>query len=431
MIKTDLSRAKNLLPQKDFEQARQKAAESFKKIQQRSGQGAEWLGWRDMLADPNDAILEELDSLSASIRQQADVFLVCGIGGSYLGARAVIDALKNFFPNDEGPEILYCGHQMSGKYLEQLLDYLNQPNGDGEPKSVYLNAISKSGTTLETALSFRTLRLWMQQQFPDDVEDRVICTTSPDGGAFNRLIEEYGYTKFEIPEDVGGRFSVLTPVGLLPIAVAGIDIRSLFYEAVTQFNELEENPEAAIDYAACRYALHQQGIHTDIITSFEPQLQSLGLWLQQLFGESEGKQGKGIFPAVSTFSTDLHSVGQFIQEGPRNIMETFITVEKPISDLEVSENEQNYDQLNYLAGTSFHDVNQKAFEGTIQAHSEGGVPCIQLSMDELNAQHIGAFIYFFELVTAVYCYCLDVNPFNQPGVEAYKKAMYHLLGKKN
>lgn len=429
MINTDFSKAKNKLSDTDFSEARNKALSSFEKIRQKSGAGAEWLGWRSMLADPNDAMLEELDSTAASIRQQADVFLVCGIGGSYLGARAIIDSLQPFFPIGSGPEIIFCGHQLSGRYLEELITYLEQPNEEGEPKSVYLNAISKSGTTLETALAFRTLRVWMEQHYEDDIRERIICTTSPDGGAFNRLIDEKKYRKFEIPEDVGGRFSVLTPVGLLPVAVAGIDIRSLFYQAVKKYNDLENNPDPAIDYAACRFALYKKGVSTDVITSFEPQLHSLGLWLQQLFGESEGKQGKGIFPAVSTFSTDLHSIGQFIQGGPRELMETFITVKKPISEFKVAGTSQDHDGLNYLAGKSFHEINQKAFKGTLSAHSEDGVPCITVSLDEVNAPHIGEFIYFFELITAIYCYCLDVNPFDQPGVEAYKKEMYKLLGK--
>ena len=428
MLSTDISRAQQFVSGEEYEQALAKAEQSFQLIQQENGPGAEWLGWRELLADPNDAILEQLDSLATAIRSDADVFIVCGIGGSYLGARAVIEALGSFFGNS-GPEILFAGHHMSGKYLEELVEYLEKPNREGEEKSVYLNVISKSGTTLETALSFRVLRKWMTRKFPEDVDNRIICTTSAEGGALNKLIAEHGYKKFVIPDDVGGRFSVLTPVGLLPIAVAGIDIRTLFYEAVSKYEALENNPQEVIQYAAIRYALSLQETATDVITTFEPQLNALGGWLQQLLGESEGKDGKGIFPALATYSTDLHSIGQFIQDGPRNLMETFITVGQTSRKLTIDETDNDHDGLNYLAGRTFHDINSRAFEGTIQAHTDGKVPCIVVELDELNAQHIGEFIYFYELMTAIYCYCLEVNPFNQPGVEDYKKEMYKLLGK--
>lgn len=428
MLSVDISRARQFLSDDEFETAFEKAEESFGDVKDRSGKGAQWLGWRDLLNDPNDAELEQLDHLAAQIRKDADVFIVCGIGGSYLGARAVIEAMSSFFGSN-GPEILYAGHQMSGQYLKELISYLDQPNEEGEPKSVYLNVISKSGTTLETALAFRVIRKWMERQYPEDISERIICTTSEEGGALNELIDENGYQKFVIPDDVGGRFSVLTPVGLLPIAVAGIDIRTLFYEAVSQYEKLEENPKSVLEYAATKFALHQKGKVVDVITSFEPQLKALGRWLQQLLGESEGKEGKGMFPVLAGYSTDLHSIGQFVQEGPRNLMETFITIKSATKDLKVEEAAGDHDGLNYLSGRGFHDINSRAFEGTLQAHVDGGVPCIVVSMDKLNAQHIGEFIYFYELMTAIYCYCLGVNPFDQPGVEHYKKEMYQLLGK--
>lgn len=430
MIQADTEKAKQFLKDGEFQKSYRKAEESLGRIQDGSGEGAEWLGWRDLLAEPNDAILEQLDSLAADIRRDADLFIVCGIGGSYLGARAVIDALSPFFAGlDKGPEILYAGHHISGKYLEQLIEYLEQPKADDTPKSVYLNVISKSGTTLETALSFRVLRNWINKFYPEDADRRIICTTSEEGGALNSLIRENGYRKFVIPGDVGGRFSVLTPVGLLPVAVAGIDIRTLFYGAVSKFEELDRLPESVLDYAATKYALYKKNKAVDVITTFEPELQSLGRWLQQLLGESEGKEGKGMLPATATYSTDLHSLGQFIQEGPRNLMETFIKVDKPTNSLSINKVAGDHDQLNYLAEKSFHEINTRAFEGTLQAHTSGGVPCIVLTMQKLNAQHLGEFIYFYELMTSVYCYCLDINPFNQPGVEHYKKEMYQLLGK--
>mgnify|MGYP000159201833 FL=1 len=428
MIEINTSRAKQFLAESDYIEAYNQAEKAFKTVQQGSGEGSEWLGWRDLLADPNDAILEQIDSLSANIRKQADVFIVCGIGGSYLGARAVIEALSSFFGTD-GPEIIFAGHHMSGKYLKDLIGYLNELNKDDEPKSVFLNVISKSGTTLETALSFRVLRKWMTKQFPEDVDDRIICTTSKEGGALNELIDQHGYKKFIIPDDVGGRFSVLTPVGLFPIAVAGIDIRTLFYDAVSKYEELEKDPGQVLDYAAIKFALFNNGKTLDVLTTFEPQLEALGGWLQQLLGESEGKQGKGMFPATATYSTDLHSIGQFIQQGTRNMMETFITVKSGEKNITIEELPGNQDGLNYLSGRTFHEINTQAFKGTLQAHTDGDVPSIIVSLDKLNAQHIGEFIYFYELLTAVYCYCLGVNPFDQPGVEDYKREMYQLLGK--
>ncbi|NGP86928.1 glucose-6-phosphate isomerase [Fodinibius halophilus] len=428
MIELDISRAKAFLSNAEFDGGRKKASEALKTVEKRDGEGAEWLGWRDLLSDPNDAILEQLHSLATAIREEADIFIVCGIGGSYLGARAVIDALSSFFGN-KGPEIIYAGHHMSGQYLEELLEYLAEPKADGKPKSVYCNVISKSGTTLETALSFRFIRSWMSDQYPDSLQDRIICTTSAEGGALNKLVDEYGFQKFVIPDNVGGRFSVLTPVGLLPIAVAGIDIRSLFYGAVSKFEELEEDPQSLLNYVAVKHALYQKGKTVDVLTSFEPQLESLGGWLQQLLGESEGKDGNGMFPTVATYSTDLHSLGQFMQDGARTVMETFITVEETTGTLIVDEADQNNDGLNYLAGMRLHEINRGAFEGTIQAHVKGGVPSVVVNLEKLNAQHLGEFIYLYELFTAVYCYSLDVNPFNQPGVEDYKSEMYQLLGK--
>ncbi|MCW9706729.1 glucose-6-phosphate isomerase [Fodinibius salsisoli] len=427
MIEIDISRARSFVKERAYNDSYEKAKQAFEQVKQRNGAGSEWLGWRTLLSDPNDAILEQLDSLATAIREDADVFIVCGIGGSYLGARAVIDALSPFFGTD-GPEILYAGNQMSGQYLDELIGYLEEPNAEGESKSVYLNVISKSGTTLETALSFRILRNWMEDRF-DDISERIVCTTSEEGGALNELIKKHGFPKFIIPDDVGGRFSVLTPVGLLPIAVAGIDIRSLFYEAVSKFEALEEDPEPVLEYAAVKHALYEQGKAIDLFTTFEPQLNALSGWLQQLLGESEGKENQGMFPAKATYSTDLHSLGQFVQEGPRNMMETFIQVDSMNEQVEVQAEDEDHDGLNYLEGRSFHDINSRALEGTLQAHHEGGVPCVVLTLDKLNAQHIGEFIYLYELLTAVYCYCLDVNPFNQPGVEFYKKEMYQLLGK--
>ena len=428
MISINTEIAKEFVSDDLLSESLEKCNESLIQLREKTGPGSEWLGWRDILESPNDALLEKISSLGRDIRNNADIFIVCGIGGSYLGAKAVIDALSPHF-GKKGPEILFVGHHMGGKYLEELLKYIKSPKPDGTPKSIYVNVISKSGSTLETALSFRMIRQVLDELYGESATGRIICTTSKEGGVLNGLIEEKGYKKFIIPDDVGGRFSVLTPVGLIPIAVAGIDIKTLFYGAVSAYNKYEDDASDIIEHASVRRALHEKGITIDVFSCFEPELQSIGGWIQQLMGESEGKDGKGIFPTVASFSTDLHSLGQFIQQGTRSLMETFLIVEKEISGLKVNSMEGDHDNLNYLAGNSFHDINTKARIGTTEAHKDGEVPIINLSMSSLNAEVLGELIYFFELLTGVFVYSLEVNPFDQPGVEDYKKAMYRLLGK--
>ena len=428
MISINTEIARKFISEEDFNESLEKCTDSLVQLREKTGLGAEWLGWRDLLQLPNDALLEEINALAGKIRKDADVFIICGIGGSYLGAKAVIDALSPHF-GKKGPEILFAGHHMGGKYLEELLNYIKTPKSDGTPKSVYVNVISKSGSTLETALSFRMIREVLDNLYGEGATNRIVCTTSKEGGVLNGLIDEKGYKKFIIPNNVGGRFSVLTPVGLIPIAVAGIDIKTLFYGAVSAFNKYEKDASDILEYAAVRRTLHEKGITVDVFSCFEPELQSFGGWIQQLMGESEGKEGKGIFPAVASFSTDLHSLGQFIQQGTRCLMETFLIVEKQISLIKVNSLEGDHDNLNYLSGKSFHDINTKARIGTTEAHKDGDVPIINLSLSSLNAEVIGELICFFELLTGVFVYSLDINPFDQPGVEDYKKAMYRLLGK--
>lgn len=409
-----------------------------------TGAGSEWLGWRRILQDPNDALLEDIERTAREIRSRADVLLCIGIGGSYLGAAAVIDALTpafrvpavrqetegtrddNLFDSHEAmgaaPEVVFAGHHLSGSYLSELLDWL-----DG--RSVYVNVISKSGTTLEPALAFRFIRQWMHETF-EDADRRIIATTDAESGALNAVADEFGYRTYVIPDDVGGRFSVLTPVGLLPIAAAGLDIQSLFYGAVSMLNDLsgtDDNP--ALAYAARRTILHEAGFDTEILSVFNPRLSRIGAWWQQLFGESEGKNHRGLFPAVCTYSTDLHSLGQFVQEGPRNLIETFLTVDRPSTTLSIPSDAANADGLNYLAGRSVSDVNQAALEGTIAAHREGGVPVASIRLQTLSEEDIGRLIHFFEHAVAVGGYLLGVNPFDQPGVEAYKREMFSRLGK--
>src|SRR6056297_3073260 len=428
MIDVDLKEALEFVEDSEFQEAIDHAKSAFKKVVEGTGPGSNWLGWRRILAEPNDAELDRIAQHASKIREDADVFIVCGIGGSFTGAKAIIEALNLPFSSN-GPEILFAGHHMSGRYLEQLMKYLQTPKSDGEPKSVYLNVISKSGSTLETALAFRTIRKWMHE-FYDEVKHRIIATTGKEGGVLNKIIEEEGYSKYIIPDDVGGRFSVLTPVGLLPVAVAGIDIQTLFYGAVSQYKLTEEDPQQTLLYAATRYVLHQKKYAIDVLSTFEPGLNGMIAWMQQLLGESEGKEGKGLYPASAGYSTDLHSIGQLVQDGQRNILETIIEVRSPVAGLKVPEAEDlDSDSLSYLAGKTIHEINKSAQEGTAEAHEDGGVPVIKIVLDHLNAQHLGELIYFYEYLTAVYVTMLDVNPFNQPGVESYKQAMYRLLGK--
>lgn len=428
MIRINIEGASDFFTKNELTGAKKLAQSAFEQVREGAGPGNEWLGWRRILKTPNDAELERLDRHAAKIRSDADIFIVCGIGGSYQGARAIIDALTKPF-NQKGPEIIYAGHHLGAQYLEQLLRYLNEPKADGTHKSVYLNVISKSGSTLETAIAFRQLRNWMKDVYGDEVKSRITATTGREGGVLNNIIAEEGYTKYVIPDDIGGRYSVLTSVGLLPAAVSGLDIQTLYYGAVAEYESREKDPGDLYDYAAIRYLLLQKGHVLDVIGSFEPELNQLCRWTQQLLGESEGKEGKGLFPTIASYSTDLHSVGQMIQQGQRNLMETLITIEKPLSDLKLSKMETDTDQLNYLAEQPIHKINNSALEGTFQAHVDGGVPVVLVGIETLNEQQIGRFIYFYELFTAVYVYMLEVNPFNQPGVEDYKKAMYKLLGK--
>ena len=428
MIKIDSSKSRKFLDEDRYNDIVSKSQKSFADIQSKTGKGPEWLGWRDILSSPNDALLNEISALADEIRRDADVFIVCGIGGSYLGAKAVIDALGPFF-GVNGPEIVYAGHHISGRYLKELVKWLDQPKPDGTLKSVYLNVISKSGTTTETAIAFRILRDWMHAKYDEDAVKRIFCTTSANGGALNRIIDTNGYKKFVLPDDIGGRFSVLTPVGLLPIAVAGHDIRELYYGAVSEYERLEQSPESMIEYISVRTAFHEKGYAVDVIASFEPELKSFGGWMQQLMGESEGKNHKGLYPTVHGYSTDLHSLGQMVQDGQRNMIETFLVVDEDTARLGININEQNYDGLNYLSGKTLHEINTKAWLGTSEAHFDGGVPIINIHVDRVNEASIGALIYFFEIATATYVYNLDENPFDQPGVEDYKKAMFKLLGK--
>jgi glucose-6-phosphate isomerase len=432
MIRLDDQSARRFLDEGALEQLQPRLQAAHETVLQKSGAGRAFLGWRDLLLNPNDALLEDLEATAHEIRERADVFLCIGIGGSYLGAKALIDALTPYFrlpasddlfSQGRTPEVVFAGHHMSGAYLRDLMAYL-----DG--KSVYVNVISKSGTTLEPALAFRFIRTWLEHRFPD-ASRRIIVTTDPMEGALNQLRQQHGYRKYEIPPDVGGRFSALTPVGLLPMAVAGIDIRSLFYGSVAACRAMPaaapEHP--ALRYAALRHLLLHQGYPVEVLAVFEPRLYSLGGWWQQLFGESEGKEHRGIFPVAVQYSTDLHSLGQYVQEGQRILMETFLMAEQDAGEVPVPDTGHDPDGLDYLAGQTMRHINRQAYEGTAKAHTEGGVPNMTFWLDQIDAATLGELLYCFEHAVAVGGYLLGVNPFNQPGVEAYKKEMFHLLGR--
>ncbi|CAM3217237.1 glucose-6-phosphate isomerase [Rhodothermus bifroesti] len=422
MLRYDYAPALAFLEPHDWEAIHPRLEAAQKMLLEHTGPGHEMLGWRELLRKPDDALLEMLDATAAEIREQADVFLCLGIGGSYLGARAVIEALTPSFRHlAPTPEILFAGHHLSGSYLKALLNYL-------EGKSVYLNVVSKSGTTLETMLAFRVLRPWMEARFPD-ASRRILVTTDPAHGRLLEMARTYGYPRFAIPPNVGGRFSVLTAVGLLPIAVAGVDIRSLFYGAVETCERLSnplDNP--ALNYAALRYLLYERGYALELLAVFEPRLSGIGAWWQQLFGESEGKQGKGLYPDTVQYSTDLHSLGQYVQEGRRHLIETFLMVEREPDPLLVPDTGDDLDGLAYLSGRSFQEINRIAYEGTRKAHAEGGVPVSTIWLEHLSPNALGACLYFFMHAVAISGYLLGVNPFDQPGVEAYKREMYRLLG---
>jgi glucose-6-phosphate isomerase len=401
-------------------------------LHEKTGLGHEYLGWIDLPLNYDKEEFSRIKKAAKTIQEKADVLVVIGIGGSYLGAKAVIDGLSNAFYNlqdkddRKGPQIVFAGHNISGTYLSQLVDYLKN-------KEICINVISKSGTTTEPAIAFRVLKSLVEDKYgKEEAKNRIFATTDQSRGALRQLATAEGYETFIIPDDVGGRYSVLTPVGLLPIAAAGIDIDALM-EGASSGREEYGNPNlwenTCYQYAAVRNALYNKGKTTEILVDYEPVMFFVAEWWKQLFGESEGKDQKGIFPAAVHFSTDLHSMGQYIQDGRRDIFETVVTIEKPEEDVAIKEDEGNLDGLNYLAGETFNYVNQKAFQGTLLAHVDGGVPNVVINIPELTPFYFGKMIYFFEKACGISGYLLGVNPFDQEGVEAYKKNVFALLGK--
>lgn len=397
---------------------------AHKKIHDKTGAGSEFLGWLDWPSKMDSKEVARLEETAQKLREKAEVLVVIGIGGSYLGTKAVQDLLRPAF-HLGGVEVVFAGHNISGKYLQDLLAYM-------EGKSVALNVISKSGTTTEPAIAFRILRNWMMEKYGEEAAERIVVTTDERAGALRKTADEAGYTSFVIPDDIGGRYSVLTPVGLLPLAVAGIDIQGLLNGAEQAENalstsSLEEND--AYLYAAYRQILNMRGYSVEVFASFEPAMAGINEWWKQLFGESEGKQGKGVFPASVIYSTDLHSMGQYLQDGRRMLFETMISFEEDQTKTEIPFEENDGDGLNYLVDKTLHQVNQTAMEATALAHVEGGVPILALEVPKLDAFHTGYLLYFFMKACAMSAYLSGVNPFDQPGVEQYKQNMFELLGK--
>lgn len=387
----------------------------------------DFIGWMDPENIASDALLEEIFQTAARIRRHSQCVVVAGIGGSYLGARAVIEALSSAFPAAGDLRVVYAGNSLSEDYMAELLTYL-----DTVDYSVIV--ISKSGTTTETAVSFRLLQAHCESKYGVQALERIVCITDKAKGALKKLADQKGYLRFILPDEVGGRYSVLTPVGLLPIAVAGIDIKALVKGACDMKRDILEKGSAhdAVRYASHRNVLYRKGKSVEVMAAFEPKLAYFIEWWKQLFGESEGKEQKGIFPAGVVYTTDLHSMGQFMQDGSRILMETFLEVKqaRQVCSVPVLPETENLDQLNYLAGKRISEINRQANIATVLAHEDGGIPSLSVELDKIEAYTLGQLIYFFEFACAISGYILKVNPFNQPGVEAYKSNMFALLGKK-
>ncbi len=431
MIKVDISQIQSCVSAQDIKALEPQVSEAILKLENGTGAGNDFIGWTDLASKTDKGLLAQIKDTARVLRENCEVVIVAGIGGSYLGSRAVIEALSNSFTqliqDKKNPQILFAGHNISEDYLYELTQYLK------DKKFGVIN-ISKSGTTTETALAFRLLKKQCEdQRGKDEARKVIVAITDAKRGAARVCADKEGYRSFIIPDNVGGRFSVLTPVGLLPIAVAGFDIDKLVEGAArmetmtTSSTPFEENPAA--QYAAARNALYRNGKKIEILVNFQPKLHYLSEWWKQLYGESEGKDGKGIFPASVDFSTDLHSMGQWIQEGERTIFETVISVDKVQHSVLVPSDDENLDGLNFLAGKHVDEVNKMAELGTRLAHVDGGVPNIRITVPELSEYWIGQIIYMFEKGCGISGYVLGVNPFNQPGVEAYKKNMFALLNK--
>ena len=426
-IKINYQNVKDFISESDLDAIKGKIEQANILINEKTGAGNEFLGWLD-LPFQNDDDIPKFNETVEKIRLEADALISIGIGGSYLGARAVIEALQSNFHvcGESRPQIYYAGHNIDSGYLTDLLELVKN-------KNCWVNVISKSGTTTEPGIAFRVIKSMMEKVYGKALaKKRIIATTDKSKGDLGKMADEEGYTSFIIPDDVGGRFSVLSPVGLLPISVAGNHAKGLLSGAQDMSEKLNNNSidnNLANLYAGIRNILYQKGKTIELLANFSNKLMYFSEWWKQLFGESEGKNGKGIFPSSANFTTDLHSLGQYIQEGRRDLFETFLIVDHIDNYIMVPDDKNNLDGLNYLAGKTFHEINLQAYKGTAMAHYSGGVPNITIHLPELNAYWLGQLIFFFEKAVALSGYMLGVNPFDQPGVEAYKQNMFKLLGK--
>ena len=428
-LKVDFNYIDKFISESELLSVDNEVADAHNKLHGRTGEGSDYLGWLDLPVEYDKNEFELIKKCAEKIKKDSDVLIVLGIGGSYLGARAAIEFVKSSnynLLNKDTPNIYFGGNTLSSSALTELISLV-----DGKDFSI--NVISKSGTTTETAVAFRIFKEIAEKKYgKEKAAERIYVTTDRKKGALKGLADLNGYTEFVIPDNVGGRFSVLTAVGLLPIAVAGIDIDLLMKgaaDARTDFSNPVLSQNDCYKYAAIRNLLYRSGKTMELMITYEPSLTLWNEWLKQLFGESEGKDGKGLFPASAVFSTDLHSLGQYIQQGERLMFETVVWVKEPKSDFVINEEDNNADGLNFLSGKTLHYINSCAFKGTLLAHTDGDVPNIIIEIDKQDEYNLGYLIYFFELACGISGYMLDVNPFNQPGVEAYKKNMFALLGK--
>ncbi len=395
-------------------------------INEKTGEGNDFLGWTTWPKDYDKKEVERMIKGAKFVRNNFDILVVCGIGGSYLGARAAIEAIKGLFANDK-LEIIFIGNTFSPNYIAQVMKYL-------KGKKFAINVISKSGTTTETSVSFRLVKELLEKQVgKEEAKKAIFATTDKEKGALKTLCNQEGYETFVLPDDIGGRYSVLTAVGLFPIACAGIDIKAMLEganKAMVEFDNDDINTNICYQYAVARDFMYRNKKAVEMYVTYEPSLTQIGEWLKQLFGESEGKEHKGLLPDSVTFSTDLHSMGQFIQDGTPILFETVLFVDQPAQDIKIPGDKENLDGLNYLKGQTLSFVNEKAFLGTLDAHSNSGkVPNIVIHVEKMDAEHLGYMFYFFMRACAMSAYLLKINPFNQPGVEIYKKNMFKLLGK--
>ena len=398
-----------------------------KTLNNHTGEGNEFLGWVNLPDTYNPDELKRIIQAARKIRRQAKILVVIGIGGSYLGSKAAIELLTPYYEKKKKMEVVFAGNNMSSTYLQELVDYVKE-------KEFAVNVISKSGTTTEPAIAFRVFKKLLEEKYGLlEAKERIYVTTDKEKGVLLNLALEQGYETFVVPDDIGGRYSVLTPVGLLPIAAMNIDVKAILKGAKACKKESKKMSIYENDvhlYVAIRNLLYRNNLTVEMLVDYEPKLHYFAEWWKQLFGESEGKENKGLFVASAAFSTDLHSLGQYIQEGERDLFETVIKVKETKEDLLIESEAVDLDGLNYLTGKSMQFVNEKAFLGTLLAHVDGGVPNIVLEIDTINAETFGYMVYFFEKACAMSAYLLDVNPFDQPGVESYKKNMFALLGKK-